>query len=175
MDKQRLGPVLVGMRGSGKSSIAPLVAERLGMLAVDADAELERQSGRSIPRIFAEDGEPGFRRIERALLLDDLLLRDNTVVATGGGAVLDAGIRAVLAGRITVWLDAPVSCLAERIGGSDRPSLTGKPIGDELAEVLAKRESLYREVASVVVDTQSLDPRQVVEMICEYIDGHGRE
>ena len=169
MEKHRLGPVLVGMRGSGKSSIAPLVAERLGMQAVDADAELERQTGRSIPRIFAEDGEAGFRRIERALLLDDLLQRGDTVVATGGGAVLDADIRAELAQRMTVWLDAPVGCLAERIGGSDRPSLTGKPIGEELAEILTRRETLYREVASVVIDTQTLVPQQVAQAICERI------
>ena len=175
MDKQQLGPILVGMRGSGKSSVAPLVAERLGMQAVDADAELERQTGRSIPQIFAEDGESGFRQIERGLLLDDLLQRQDTVVATGGGAVLDADIRAALGQRMTVWLDAPVNCLAERIGGSDRPSLTGKPIGEELAEILTKRETLYREVASVVIDTQTLDPQQVAQLICEHFAGQSKD
>ena len=93
MDKQRLGPVLVGMRGSGKSSMAPLLAARLGMQSVDADAELERQQGRTIARIFAEDGELGFRRIERALLLDDLLQREQHGGGHGGGAVLDATVQ----------------------------------------------------------------------------------
>jgi shikimate kinase len=120
------GPVLVGMRGSGKSSVAPLLAERLQMKAIDADAELELRAGRSIPTIFAEDGEPEFRRIERTLLLDDLLRRNDTVIATGGGAVLDSEVRERLRQRLTVWLHAPVDVLARRIGGSDRPSLTGK-------------------------------------------------
>jgi shikimate kinase len=168
------GPVLVGMRGSGKSSVAPLLAERLQMKAIDADAELELRAGRSIPTIFAEDGEPEFRRIERTLLLDDLLRRNDTVIATGGGAVLDSEVRERLRQRLTVWLHAPVDVLARRIGGSDRPSLTGKAIDDELAEVLAKREALYRDAARLVVETSNKSVAQIVDDIAREALGEDR-
>jgi hypothetical protein len=106
------GPVLVGMRGSGKSSVAPLLAERLQMKAIDADAELELRAGRSIPTIFAEDGEPEFRRIERTLLLDDLLRRNDTVIATGGGA----GARQRGPRTTTAALDGLATCAGGRTG-----------------------------------------------------------
>lgn len=159
------GPVLIGMRGSGKSSVAPLLAERLALRAVDADAEIERHAGRPIAQIFAQDGEPAFRRLERELLSNELLPRRGVVLATGGGAVLDPHVRALMRARFTVWLDAPVEILAERIGGSDRPSLTGLAIDEELALVLAQREPLYREAASLIVDTGQASLDEVVAQI----------
>lgn len=168
------GPVLVGMRGSGKSSVAPLLAQRLAMVVVDADAELERQSGRSIPLIFAQDGESGFRQLERTLLLGDLLQRKGTVVATGGGAVLDPEVRVQLRRRLTVWLHAPIPLLARRIGGSDRPSLTGKSISEELGQVFEQREALYRKAASVVIDTAEQDVAQIVERIYRIATADGQ-
>jgi len=168
---KRLGPVLVGLRGSGKSACAPLVARALSMTAVDADAELERQQGVSIEAIFstpAEGGEARFRELERVLLLDDLLQRPNIVLATGGGAVLDAEVRDALARRITIWLTAPVAVLAERIAGSARPSLTGAPIEAELEQLARERAPLYREAASLQVDTSARDAERVAALICAH-------
>lgn len=162
------GPALVGLRGSGKSALAPRVAARLGLDWLDADAELERREGRRVAEIFAQEGPAGFRRRERSLLIEDLLQRERLVLATGGGAVLDAEVRACLARRVTIWLDAPLAVLAERIAGSERPSLTGQPIVEELETLRAQREPLYRAVASLVLDTASADPDTLAERIAEH-------
>jgi chorismate synthase len=151
------GPVLLGMRGAGKSTVAPLVAAVLGMDVLDTDVELERRAGRSIPEIFRVHGEEGFRRLEREVVLE-ALGRPELVVATGGGAVLAAEVREVLARRYTVWLQAPLQVLAERIAGSDRPSLTGSDIRQELEALYAEREPLYRSVATLDVETTGLAP-----------------
>lgn len=163
--QQGYGPILVGMRGSGKSSVAGPLAARLEMVAVDADAEVERQTGRSIAEIFARDGEAAFRQIEQEVLLETLLPRRGIVLATGGGAVLHAPVREQLVQRLTVWLHAPIDILAARIGGTDRPSLTGGGIAEELALVLSRREALYDEVARLTVDTSRAEIDGVVEQI----------
>src|SRR5687768_14210666 len=125
------GPVLIGLRGSGKSTVAPLLARRLGFVALDADAELERHEGRTVQAIFRDHGEQEFRRLERAVLME-LLGQPLAVLATGGGAVLHEVVRCRLRERFTVWLHAEVDVLAARIAGSGRPSLTGGDIGAEL-------------------------------------------
>jgi len=164
-----LGPVLVGMRGSGKSTLAAPLAAALGFSAVDADAEFERQAGQSISEIFATRGEAAFRALERALLLDDLLERPRCVLATGGGAVLHPEVRQVLCCRVTVWLKAPLSVLAERVAGTGRPSLKGRGASSssELEAVLAAREPLYGDVATLSLDTNSGGPSQLTERIAE--------
>lgn len=162
------GPVLVGMRGSGKSTLAAPLAAALGLVAIDADAELERRSGRAIAEIFATEGQPAFRQLERELLLDDLLQRPRCVLASGGGAVLHDDVRRALAQRVTIWLQAPLARLAQRVEGSSRPSLTGGSIVDELAAVLAAREALYGDVATLVVDTSSGKPDELAEAIAKH-------
>ena len=97
---------LIGTRGTGKSTVAPLLAERLGWDWIDADVELERRAGRSIREIFASDGEPVFRALERQNLLE-LLQRDRLVLAAGGGAILNADTRRDFrAAGPVVWLQA---------------------------------------------------------------------
>jgi shikimate kinase len=159
------GPVLVGMRGCGKSAIVRPLAEALDLLAIDADLEITRRDGRSIDRIFREEGEAYFRDLERRLLCRDLLRRPGAVIATGAGAVIHDEVRQRLDQRLTVWLVAPLHRLASRISGSDRPSLGGGPIGRELGPLLAQREPLYREVASAVVHTDDVTIGEVVEQI----------
>lgn len=154
------GPVLVGMRGTGKSTLAPLVARRLSMDHVDADAEIERREGRSVAEIFSLHGEVRFRRIEREVLLDDLLRRKATVVACGGGAVLHDEVRSVLGGRATFLLTAPLAVLQRRTVGTGRPELGMGP-----AEVLASRARLYEEVARVTIDTSIHDVPSAVAII----------
>jgi len=161
---------LIGYRGTGKSTVARLLGEALGWDWIDADAELEARSGRSIRSIFAEEGEQGFRDREEAVL-KDLCARSRVVVATGGGVVLRESNRQRLraAGRV-VWLTADADPICRRLAADPstaerRPALTGAVAACDRAEVeelLQKREPFYRECAHVVVDTGQRSPEDVV-------------
>jgi len=157
-------PILIGMRGSGKSTIAPRLAKELGVNWVDADLELEHRTSKSIPELFAQ-GEPLFRNLEEELLVE-LCSMENMIVATGGGAVLSPIIRTILKERLTIFLDTPVDILSQRIQGSDRPSLTGKPIEDEIESTLQERRPFYESCAAVVIHVhQSTSPEDIVKSI----------
>jgi shikimate kinase len=160
------GPVLIGLRGCGKSTVAPLLAGLLGLHVLDTDAELERVAGARIPEIFRTRGEAWFRRLEREIVLEALQLR-GTVVATGGGAVLAADVRDALRRRYTVWLQAPPAVLAARIAGSERPALSGMETRSELDALLAARAPLYREAASLEIDTMHGTPAQLARAIAD--------
>ena len=162
---------LIGYRGSGKSSLAWPLAARLGWRAVDADDEIGRQAGKRIAEIFADDGEPRFRQLERQVM-QELLDGDRLVIAAGGGAVLNDATRIQMktAGPV-VWLTAEVDVLAARIGGDEstsarRPDLTPTGGRAEIERVLAVREPLYRECASCTIDTGNWT---VDEMIAEIL------
>lgn len=160
---------MVGPRGSGKTTIGRLVADRLAVDFADADAEIVARAGRSIPEIFADDGEPAFRQLE-AETIADLLTQAPLVLATGGGAVLNAQTRRRLqdAGPV-VYLSADPATLHERTAGDpNRPPLTDLPAEDEVAAILAEREPLYREAATAVVPTDGL-PEFVAERVLTLI------
>ena len=160
---------LIGYRGSGKSTVAAPLAERLGWSWTDADAVIEQRAGCSIREIFAAEGEPGFRRRERDVL-SELLRGDKLVIAAGGGAILNADTRADMrAAGPVVWLRASVETLASRIAGDTttaerRPSLASGGV-QEIRDLLAFREPLYAECATVVIDTEGLSPEKIVERI----------
>lgn len=162
---------LIGFRGAGKSSVAPRLAARLGWEWIDADAELTRRLGRSIPDVFAREGEAAFRRYE-ADLLAELLVRDRLVIAAGGGAVLNAATRRQMrAAGPVVWLRASVETIWTRIGhdlgaGGGRPALTSLDPRAEVEALAARREPVYAEAASLVVDT---DGRSVDEIVAELV------
>lgn len=162
------GPVLIGMRGSGKSTVAPLVAARLKMAWIDCDAELEGKEGASVTELLGH-GEEHFRAKELQLLLD-LLPRSRTVLATGGGAVLHRPIRERLRTRFTAWLQAPPEVLAQRIGGTGRPPLTHLPPLEELRHLLAEREPWYREASTLRVDVSREPPEAVARRIADAWD-----
>src|SRR5262245_39434407 len=106
---------LIGYRGSGKTTVAAALGQRLGWPWIDADAELERQAGKSIKEIFAEGGEASFRDLE-STVLSKLVARERHVVALGGGAILREANRALLRGRgKIVWLTAAPETLFARI------------------------------------------------------------
>jgi shikimate kinase len=160
---------LIGYRGSGKSTVAPPLAARLGWEWADADALVEAAAKCSIREIFATEGEPAFRQRERQAI-SELLARDRLVLAAGGGAVLNADTRRDLrAAGPVVWLRAGIETLAERIVGDPttagrRPNLAGGGI-DEISRLLALREPLYRECATLIVDTDGLVASEIVERI----------
>jgi shikimate kinase len=160
---------LIGPRGSGKTTVARLLAERLGWAWLDADDELEKRYGQSIRAIFAAEGEAGFREKEAALLAE-LCGRLHHVIATGGGVVLREANRQRLraSGRV-VWLTADIETLWRRLQADDstaerRPALT---IGgrEEIAEVLRVREPLYRSCADHVIETAGRSPEEIAAEI----------
>ncbi len=155
--------VLVGAPGSGKSTVGPLLATRLGVPFTDVDSEIEQRVGRSVAEIFADDGEAVFRAFEEATTIE--LLDTPGVLALGGGAVLSAVTRSVLRGHHVVWLQVAAGEAASRVGlNTARPLLLGNVRG-RLVALLAQRRPLYAEVASHEIATDDLPPEVVVDLI----------
>jgi shikimate kinase len=148
------------MMGSGKTTVGHLAAQRLGWPHLDSDAEVEEATGRSVPEIFATDGEPAFRAAESAALVRALGI-EPVVVSVAGGAVLDAENRRLIASSGTVvWLRADVATLAARVGdGAGRPLLDGDT-ERALAELDAVRRLLYATLADEVIDVDDKTPEQ---------------
>lgn len=150
------GPTLwlLGMMGSGKTAVGREVARLTGHRFVDLDAEIERDAGMDVARIFSREGQAGFRRRERQALL--AVAGEAIVVATGGGAVLDQrNVATMRETGTTVWLSAGVGTLAARVGdGRGRPLLSTSEPGERLEAILAERQPLYRQAADSEVDTE---------------------
>lgn len=160
---------LIGYRGTGKSTVARLLAEKLGWDWIDADALLEARQGRTVAQIFQEETETGFRNHE-AELLAELCRLQKHVVATGGGVILRSSNRELLrqAGTV-VWLSAEPATLWQRLQGdattaSRRPNLT---VGGqaEVEQLLKLREPHYRSCSHVSVSTEGRTPEQVAKLI----------
>ena len=158
--------VLVGPMGAGKSSVGRRLAERFGLAFADADREIERLTGASVTTIFECEGEAGFRARERAVLAE-LLAASDIVIATGGGAVLDPGNRALLRERgfvvyLHVGVDGQLARLArDRI----RPLLRASAGDGEDRETVLRRladvrEPLYAEIADMRFDTGTTAPAE---------------
>ncbi len=159
--------VLVGPPGAGKSTIGRKLAKELGVELYDTDAGIERETGRTIPEIFAADGEPEFRRIEERVVRR-AILAERGVVSLGGGAVLSKDTRALLRNRTVVYLEISVAEGLRRTGASNqRPLLNGDDPGAKYRELMRKRRPLYREVATVRVRTDGRSPGRVVRMILD--------
>jgi shikimate kinase len=157
---------LIGLSGTGKSSVGRLLAVRLGWPLLDTDALIVQSAGREIAQIFAVEGEARFRDIEAAALHQALEVRP-TVVATGGGIVLRAENRALLRERaFVVWLDAPTAVLVARLQAHDeeRPLLQGDAVV-RLDALRTARAALYAEVADLQIETNG----RTVEAICEEV------
>jgi shikimate kinase len=173
------GVSLVGYRGTGKSTAGRLLAARLGLTFLDADAELEHRLGRSIRSVFEEHGEAAFRDHEQAVIAD-LTSGPPAVIATGGGVVLrESNRRALRRFGTVVWLRAEPSVLAARLNSahalSARPALTTSGTIGEIAEVLAARLEAYRAAADLEVDTGGRTPAEVVGSILEGLRAGARE
>ncbi len=157
--------VLVGPPGAGKSTIGRRLARELGVELYDTDAGIESETGRTIPEIFADDGEPEFRRIEERVVRR-AILAEKGVVSLGGGAVLSENTRALLRSRTVVYLEISVAEGLRRTGAStQRPLLNSPDPGAKYRELMRRRRPLYREVATVRVRTDGRSPGRVVRMI----------
>jgi shikimate kinase len=178
--KNKLGNLfLIGYRGTGKTTTARLLAQRLGWPWLDADVVLEERHGRTIAQIFAQEGEAGFRDKEETVLAD-LARGGPSVIATGGGVVLRGANRACLraSGRV-VWLTAAPRTIHDRLrrdatASARRPPLTvgGLP---EIEELLRVREPLYRDCTDWTIDTTQCSPEEVVQLICHQLEGKRQE
>lgn len=164
---------LIGPRGSGKTTVARIVADRLGWAWRDADAVLEERLGRTIRQIFADEGEAGFREIEAAVLRE-ICAGSHLVVATGGGVVLREENRRLLKthGRV-IWLTAEAAVLWQRLQRDEltherRPNLTTGGLS-EVVEMLAQRHCLYAECAETKIDTSALKPEEIADAILDHI------
>jgi shikimate kinase len=159
--------VLIGYRGTGKSTVGRLLAARLGRELVSTDAEIVKRAHRTIPEIVAQEGWDYFRNLE-SNICRELASRDQLVIDTGGGVILRPQNVEVLKKNGTVfWLMASVETIAERIGGDNqRPSLTGtKSFVDEIQDVLRKRTPQYHAAADHSIATDNRSINQLVETL----------
>jgi shikimate kinase len=166
---------LIGYRCTGKTTIGRLVAQRLQWQIEDADDALEKTSGRSIKAIFAADGEPHFRDLE-VETIGRLSQLDQHVISLGGGAVLRAENRAAIQPHRSVWLQASIETIWRRMTGdasndARRPPLTDHDDYQEIEQLLALREPLYRQCADFSVDTDGKTPDEIADEIVRLIDG----
>lgn len=163
--------VLIGYRGTGKTSVGRLLAAEIGYECFDADVELEHAAGITIKSIFEREGEAGFRDRETAVLAN-LCQRDRVVLALGGGAILREENRSMICdeNNRVIWLQASADTLYQRIHGDQttsarRPNLTAAGGREEIVALLAKRESFYRQCADWEIDTEAKALDEVVEEI----------
>lgn len=158
--------VLIGYRGTGKSEVAKLLSERLGMEVVSLDAEIVRLAG-PIPDIVAKHGWPHFRDIE-AEVTQRVSARDGIIIDSGGGVILrPENVENLRRNGKLIWLRASVPVIVKRIeSGTQRPALTeGKSFTEEVEDVLRERTPLYEAAAHARVDTDQLDLEQVAEEV----------
>ncbi len=150
--------VLIGLMGAGKTTVGLECARRLGRTFVDTDDLVTDNAHMTVEGIFAKEGEPRFREIERTVVADVCASPEALVIACGGGTVLDAeNRRALRASGVVIWLRAPTATLLARVGdGSRRPLLRDDPAG-ALQRLERLREPAYESAAHACVDTDDLD------------------
>lgn len=159
--------VLVGLPGSGKTTVGRLLADQLKTHFLDSDEYIEAACGKPITQIFAEVGESGFRMLEQEAIAK--LLSRQAVLSPGGGAVTNPVVREMLEDELVVWLQVSPEQATSRIGDAEtRPLLVGDPIG-KLKTLSAARAGFYEQVANLSIDTDSKTAAQVVAEIVEKI------
>ena len=157
--------VLVGLPGSGKSTIGRRLARALGVTFVDTDAAIEAKAGRSIADLFATEGEQEFRRVEEEVIRA-ALAEHAGVLALGGGAITSPGVRDALAGHTVIYLEINASEGVRRTSGTTvRPLLAGPDPAAKYRALMADRVPLYRDAATFRVNTNRRNPGAVVRHI----------
>ena len=162
---------LVGMMGSGKSTAGRHLAEQLGYRFLDADSSIEQVAGRSIPELFASEGEADFRDLEAAVL-NQIASWHSLVVATGGGVVTRPENWGQMQQGVVIWLDAPDALLLERLSAdpTPRPLMQSEDPAQRLAELMGQRRPLYAQ-ADLHIVQDGRAPNQVAEQILEALPG----
>lgn len=157
--------------GSGKTTTGRSLAARLGWQFADLDSEIEKAAGRSVAKIFEDEGETAFRKLETEALRAILVDADaHLVLALGGGTLLSEENRQLVRQHCQcVWLKASPEALSDRLAreAEGRPLLAGQDLRTRVATLLASREQTYREAADVAVDTDGVDQEEIVRRIIE--------
>lgn len=162
--------VLIGMRGSGKTTVGRELARRCGGRHVDTDQLICDSTGSTIAEIFARDGETAFREMESAAI-EEALAGTAKIISVGGGAIESRESQSRLRGAgCVVWLTAPVDVLFARVAADpmtahSRPALTAASGVEEFRTLLARREPAYRSTAHVVIDTARKEPAEMVDEV----------
>ena len=154
--------VLIGFMGSGKSTIAKVLAKELDMKVVDMDYEIEREEGRSISDIFAEEGETYFRDLETDYL-ERVQGKNNKILSTGGGVILrDENVKLLKHIGTVVFLQADVEHIYNNVkGNTDRPLLQVEDVKSEIRNRLEAREPYYLKAADVIIQTSRKSVRDI--------------
>ncbi len=176
MTSNRLSIVLIGLMGTGKSTVARTLATHYGLDCLDTDKLVEARAGKSVRQIFADDGEPVFREIESDVLSECLRSPMGAVIAGAGGVVVSENNRSVLnaaradLGALVVWLHARPEVLAQRtVKGGHRPLLDDDREGT-LIRLSAERAPLYSSVADIVIDVSDRSQESVCTLLIDAID-----
>jgi len=164
------GLILIGLMGSGKSSIGRRLSTHLNLPLIDLDDTIVAKAGLSIPEIFAQQGENEFRKLETEALRETIA--QHAVVATGGGVVLTKENRALLktSGVPVIWLKASPEFLANRIeGDTNRPLIASGNTLEKLRELSEIRNPLYTECADFILPRDEMDKQQAMEVIIRFL------
>jgi shikimate kinase len=169
--------VLTGFMASGKSAVGRALAARLGRRFIDSDHEIVARAGKPIARIFAEDGEPVFRRLEREVIAALAAAPEPAVIATGGGALVDDANYMVLSNAGTVvCLTARPEVIAKRVSASNviRPKLAegNQPLEQRIAQLIDERKTAYAR-AAIIVDTSDLSVGAAAERVLRALEENG--
>ncbi len=159
--------------GAGKTTLGKRLAVHFDLPFVDLDAEIEAHTGAGVALIFDIEGEPGFRRRESALL-EECSARNGVVLATGGGAILDARNRELLRARgFVVWLQTDVEQQLHRLSRDrQRPLLQAEDRRERLQEMARVRDPLYRQTADLIVPSHAHTPARACEQVAALIEAH---
>lgn len=157
--------VLIGLPGSGKSTIGRRLSKAVGCGLIDTDAAIEQRTGRTIAEIFSDEGETEFRRIEEQVIREALESHDG-ILSLGGGALTTPGVRDALVGQTVVYLEISVAEGIRRTSGSTvRPLLAGPDRAEKYRELVNDRVPLYRQAATIRINTNRRNPGAVVRYI----------
>ncbi|MCA0970101.1 shikimate kinase [Halobacillus litoralis] len=158
---------LIGFMGSGKSTIAVQLGERLALPVIEMDTEIEKQEGVSIKDMFSQKGEPFFRQKETELLQN---IKADSVVSTGGGVVeREENLEAMNVGKV-IYLQASWETICERlIGDTDRPLWRGEE--SEKKKKFTDRQSMYEQAADLTVEVDNRTPEEITEIILKRLKG----
>jgi shikimate kinase len=167
-----LNVYLIGMMGSGKTTVGKLLAEKLHYRFLDTDSIIEKVSQKTINQIFAEEGEASFRQLESDVL-KEVSAYIRTVIATGGGIILLQNNWSHLRDGIVIWLDLPVNVLVKRLAGDNtRPLLHQEELTAKLTGLLQQRQSLYQQADITLPLSDKDTPEDIVNKLLREIPLH---